>query len=151
VEQATGRTKRSTAGSWLDGPSNSKSEDFMTARLRIKSNVQRQAVMIESQGIDIAEAHNDGEATSQWGHHTGSEQSTWSVWSQSHESEPQTSEATSSSYTLKLIEAEINNLEQPGVLPPIRYRNKPKQYSKNIIGIYLSQGEVQSRWKLWQR
>jgi hypothetical protein len=30
VEQANGRSKRSTAGSWLDGPSNSKSEDFVT-------------------------------------------------------------------------------------------------------------------------
>jgi hypothetical protein len=56
VEQASGRPKRSTVGSWLDGPSNSKSEDFVTTRSRIKSNVRKQALMIESQGIDITEA-----------------------------------------------------------------------------------------------
>jgi hypothetical protein len=56
VEQASGRPKRSTAGSWLDGPSNRKSEDFMTAKSQIKSNVQKQALMIESQGIDITKA-----------------------------------------------------------------------------------------------
>jgi hypothetical protein len=38
---------------------------------------------------------------------------------------------------LKSIEAEINNQEQPGVLSLIRYRNIPKEYSKDIIGVYM--------------
>jgi hypothetical protein len=56
VVQANGRSKRSTAGSWLDGPRNSKLEDFMTTRSRIKLNLQTQILLIESQGINITEA-----------------------------------------------------------------------------------------------
>jgi hypothetical protein len=42
---------------------------------------------------------------------------------------------------LESIEAEINNLELPAVLSPIRYRNIPKEYSKDIVyhrSIYVS-------------
>jgi hypothetical protein len=63
------------------GPRNSKSEDFMTVRSLIKSNVQKHALMIESQGINVTEA--------------------FMTTAKQNECEPQTSfanEATSSSY-----------------------------------------------------
>jgi hypothetical protein len=38
---------------------------------------------------------------------------------------------------IKSIEAEIDNLEQPGVLTPTRFKNIPHEYRKHIIGVYM--------------
>jgi hypothetical protein len=38
---------------------------------------------------------------------------------------------------LKSIEAEIDNLEQPGVLTPIRLKSIPKGLRRHIIGVYM--------------
>jgi hypothetical protein len=132
---SSGKPKRSTAGRWLGGPSNNKAEYFMTAQSRIRSNVQKQALMIESQGIDITEEFMTT-AKQQVYENTIQEVNNphglFEVEAMKASLKQALQMKPRRQTILKSIEAEINNLERSGVLSPIRYRNIPKEYSKDI-------------------
>jgi hypothetical protein len=113
---ASGRAKRSTVGSWLDGGSRHKQGgDFVTERM----TRSKQALMVKP-CIERDMRRNCGTVVAM---------------------RSSLKSALGNRERRKAIEgaikAEIDNLEQPGVLRATQYADIPQEYRRDIIGVFM--------------
>ena len=105
------RSKRSNVGNWKDGPAKEKGENFMVAR-DCKNRVKL------ATAVNIRDFKKDFLAMK--------------ISLREAIKNPERKEDI-----LKSINAEIDNLEAPGVLKAVRVRDIPSHERKNIIGVYM--------------
>ena len=115
VPSASQRPRRVTAGSWLDGPSTDRGGDFQTAR-QTKRRVQAE--------LSLVNAMNDPHGP-------------FKVSAMRTSLKTALKNKERRGPIQKSIEAEIDNLEQPGVLKAIDFEDIPAEHKKHIIGVYM--------------
>ena len=109
----TERPRRSTAGNWKDGPAQDKAGSFQTMREKEQKFLAKIADAVITRDIP-AEI---------------------SVMKASLKQALR--DSTRRNAILQSIGAEIDNLEAPGVLQPLRYKDIPKEHRADIIGVYM--------------
>jgi hypothetical protein len=122
-----GRVLRQRAGDWKDGPSGRKSGDFET----IKSASQQGALGGKKRAVQGNMAA--GGFVTELDRPYAIIQFIAMRSSMSRALK----DNTRGQAVKKAIEAEIANLEQPGVLQPVHFRDIPKEHRRDIIGTYM--------------
>ena len=107
------RPRRSTAGSWKDGPAKEKDGSFQTVRdkeEKYQAKIAHAVITRDTQAeISVMKA----------------------TLKQALKDD------TRRTAILQSIGAEIDNLEAPGVLKPVRFQDIPKEHRRDIIGVYM--------------